>query len=222
MMIGAVIAAKAGGKFGPRTLMVGATLIILVGMGVFSQIEVGSPYWLPVLGLFIFGLGGGIAMPTATDTIMAAVPVDDAGMGSALNDLSRELGFVVGIAALGTLVANLYRSDVKPALDGLVPEDVAAKISESLGSVGSQTAELPPAIATSVTQAANQSFVDALGVGYLAAAGFIAVALVVAVRLIPKGLRTVQAEAPEPHGSQSERRRDGLAPIPAPALEVGE
>ena len=69
--------------------------------------------------------------------------VDDAGMGSAMNDLSRELGIVGGIAILGSLVANLYRSDVKPAVDGLVPTDAAERISDSFGAVGAQTAELP-------------------------------------------------------------------------------
>ena len=222
MMIGTGIATKAAGRVGPRGLMMAATLVILVGMGVFSQIEVGSPYWVPVLGLMIFGLGAGIAMPTATDTIMAAVPVDDAGMGSALNDLSRELGFVVGIATLGSLVTNLYRSDIKPAIEALVPTDVAAKIGESLGSVGAQTAELPPAIAASVSEAANRSFVDALNVGYLAAAGFIVLALLVSARLMPKDLRALQAEAPEPQVSSPDRPRDGLTPAPAPVLELAE
>ena len=161
-------------------------------------------------------------MPTATDTIMAAVPVDDAGMGSALNDLSRELGFVVGIATLGSLVTNLYRSDIKPAIEALVPTDVAAKIGESLGSVGAQTAELPPAIAASVSEAANRSFVDALNVGYLAAAGFIVLALLVSARLMPKDLRALQAEAPEPQVSSPDRPRDGLTPAPAPVLELAE
>ncbi len=222
MMIGTGISAKASGRIGPRGLMVSATLIILVGMGVFSQIAVDSPYWLPVLGLMIFGLGAGIAMPTATDTIMAAVPVDDAGMGSALNDLSRELGFVVGIAVLGTLVTNLYRADVTSEIDGLVSPEVGSTIGDSLGSVGAQTADLAPGVAASVTQAASESFVDALSIGYLAAAGFIGIALLVAARLIPKDLRRVQAEAPEVHESQSDGEGVQGVPVGAPALSVSD
>ena len=122
---------------------------------------------------------------------------------------------------LGSLVANLYRTDVKPAVEGFVPADVAERISDSFGSVGAQTAELAPAVAASVTAAADQSFVDALNVGYLAAAGFIVVALIVAARMIPKDLRAQQAEAPELDEGQP---REGRLPMPAPgpAIGVGE
>ena len=194
MMIGSSIAIKAVPVFGPRATIVTASLIVMSGMAVFSQIEVGTAYWVPVLGILLFGLGFGIAMPTVTDTIMAAVPVNDAGIGSAMNDLSRELGIVVGVAALGSLVSGLYRADVKTALDGALPPAAAEQVGDSLGGIGAVTAELPPAVASFVLQTANQAFVDAVNVGFLAAAGFVALALVVAATLVPKRSRTVQAE----------------------------
>ena len=194
MMIGAGIAMKAGQIFGPKAMAVISTLIILSGMAVFSQIEVSTPFWLPVVGILLFGLGAGIAMPTVTDSIMASVSINDAGVGSAMNDLSRELGLTLGIAVLGSLVAGLYRTDVTAAIRGLVPENVVDKIGDSMGSVGVLTADLNPQIADAVTQAANQSFVNALQVGYLGAAGFIVMALLVAVTLIPKKTRKTQAE----------------------------
>ena len=155
MMIGSSIAIKAVPVFGPRATIVTASLIVMSGMAVFSQIEVGTAYWVPVLGILLFGLGFGIAMPTVTDTIMAAVPVNDAGIGSAMNDLSRELGIVVGVAALGSLVSGLYRADVKTALDGALPPAAAEQVGDSLGGIGAVTAELPPAVASFVLQTAN-------------------------------------------------------------------
>ncbi len=197
MMIGSGIAIKAVPAFGPRATIVVSTLIIMSGMAVFSQIEVGTAYWVPVLGILLFGFGAGIAMPTVTDTIMASVPVNDAGIGSAMNDLSRELGIVVGVAALGSLVSGLYRSDVKTALDGTLPPATVDQVGDSLGGIGAVTAELPSEIASFVLQTANQAFVDALNLGFLAAAGFVALALVVAATLVPKRSRTVQAELGE-------------------------
>ena len=87
-----------------------------------------------------------------------------------------------------------YRTDVTASIRGLVPENVVDKIGDSMGSVGVLTADLNPQIADAVTQAANQSFVNALQVGYLGAAGFIVMALLVAVTLIPKKTRKTQAE----------------------------
>ena len=194
MVAGAVIATQAVPRFGPKATIVVSALVVMAGMGVFTQIEVSTPYWVPVLGIMLFGLGAGIAMPTVTDTIMASVPVNDAGIGSAMNDLSRELGITLGIAVLGSLVANLYRTNVKDALEGIAPAQVVERVGESIGAVDRIAAELPAPLATLVSDAANQSFVDALNIGYLAAAGFVALALGVAAALIPVRMRSTQAE----------------------------
>ena len=205
MMIGAGISQKSVPKFGPKAVLVGAMLIVISGMAVFTQIEVETAFWVPALGIVLFGLGAGIAMPTVTDAIMASVPVNDAGIGSAMNDLSRELGFTLGVAILGSIVAGIYRSDVVKALRGLVPGEEAETISDSIGVVGAVTADLPPDVATAVTDAANTSFVGALNVGFLGAAGFIALALVVAVFLIPRRMRSLQ-------GGLSDEPESELAP----------
>jgi EmrB/QacA subfamily drug resistance transporter len=194
MMVGAGIATKAVPKMGPKLVIVIAGMIILSGMAVFSTIEVETAIWVPMLAIALFGLGAGMTMPTVTDSIMAAVPVSKAGGGSAMNDLSRELGIALGVAILGSLVASLYRSDVKEAIAGLLPADAAEKIGDSIGSVGSVTSSLPPDTALAVSEAANQTFVDALNVGFLAAAAFVGVAIVVAAVMIPRRSRTVQAE----------------------------
>lgn len=193
MMIGAGISQKSVPKFGPKAVLTGAMLIVISGMAVFSQIEVDTAFWVPALGIILFGLGAGIAMPTVTDAIMASVPVDDAGIGSAMNDLSRELGLALGVAILGSIVTSIYRSDVVDALRGLVPGEAAETIGESIGVVGSITAELPADVALAVTDAANTSFVGALNVGFLGAAGFVGLALLVAAFLIPRRMRSMQA-----------------------------
>ena len=145
MMVGALISTKAVPRFGPKATIVVSMLIVMAGMGVFSQIEVSTPYYLSVLGIMLFGLGAGIAMPTVTDTIMASVPVDDAGIGSAMNDLSRELGITLGVAVLGSLVANLYRTNVREALEGTAPAATIDQVGESIGAVtGSQPSCRPP------------------------------------------------------------------------------
>jgi hypothetical protein len=194
MMIGAGISSKAVPRFGPKAVLVLSGLIIMSGMGVFSQIEVDTAYWVPILGVALFGLGAGIAMPTVTDTIMAAVPVNDAGIGSAMNDLSRELGIALGVAVLGSIVSSLYRGNVTGAVDGLVSPEAAGKIGDSLGSIDAITAGLSPAVAAAVSNAADQSFVEALNIGYFAAAGFVALALAVAATLIPWRMRATQGE----------------------------
>ena len=166
--------------------------------------------------------------PTVTDGIMASVPVNDAGIGSAMKDLSRELGLTLGVATLGSIGAGIYRSDVIEALRGLVPGEAAETISDSIGVVGVVTADLPPDVAVAVTDAANMSFVGALNIGFLGAAGFVALALVVAVFLIPRRMRSLQGGlsdepecelAPAPLGRISLATEEGLDAVwPRPIL----
>ena len=195
MILGTGIASKSGPSLGPKFTVVIAGLIIMVGMGFFAQLDVDTAFWIPIVGMAIFGLGFGMAMPTVTDTIMASVPVNDAGVGSAMNDLSRELGFVLGVAILGSLVTSLYRNSVTDAVAGLVPESLSETIGNSIGAVGSIAAELPADVAVTVTESANASFVDALNVGFVAAAGFVGLGILVAATLVPRRMRSAQAES---------------------------
>ena len=116
VMLGAPIAGALTKKFGPKLFAVIGSMSMLFGMLWLTQLDVDSSYLTVVIGLVAFGFGVGLAMAPMTDTVMAAVPVNSAGIGSATNDVSRELGSALGIAILGSVVNAIYRSDVKDAL----------------------------------------------------------------------------------------------------------
>lgn len=194
MILGTVISAKAVPKFGPRLVIIGSALIVIVGMLVFFQLQVDSSIWLPIGGILLFGLGAGAMMPTVTDSIMAAVPVDDAGVGSAMNDLSRELGFALGVAILGSVVTSGYRTRVVDGTADLIPSGSVESLGDSLAAVGPITSGLSSGVAEEVFRVANTAFIDALRVGFLGAAAFVAAALLIAVFFIPKDVRSVQAD----------------------------
>ncbi|MFT4532498.1 MAG: EmrB/QacA subfamily drug resistance transporter [Candidatus Saccharimonadales bacterium] len=193
MIMGTMISAKTVPKYGPRNVIIASTLVIIAGMAIFNQLQVDSSIWLPISGILLFGLGAGTIMPTVTDSIMASVSVDDAGVGSAMNDLSRELGLALGIAILGSVVTANYRSTIDEKAHAILPAESVDQLSESIASVGPITAELPAEAAQQVTIIANNAFVDALSVGFIGAALFVVSALVVAVLFIPKRSRTSQA-----------------------------
>jgi EmrB/QacA subfamily drug resistance transporter len=213
MMMGAGIATKAVPKMGPKLVIMISGVIILAGMVVFSTIGVETALWVPMLAIALFGLGAGMTMPTVTDSIMAAVPVSKAGIGSAMIDLSRELGIALGVAILGSLVASLYRSDVKDALDGLLPTEAVETVGDSLGSLGAVTSGLEPDAALTVTEVANQTFVDALNIGFLAAAAFVGVAILVAAVMIPRRARSLQVDENQSQAADSESTPSFALPV---------
>jgi hypothetical protein len=54
----------------------------------------------------------GLAMTPATAVITDALPREKQGVGSAMNDLARELGGALGIAVLGSVLQSVYRSNL--------------------------------------------------------------------------------------------------------------
>jgi hypothetical protein len=91
-----------------------------------ALVSTGTPYVVLALGFVLLGLGMGSATAPATGSIMSAVPLDKAGVGSAVNDTTRELGGALGIAVLGSLVSSLYRSRAGFTGAGAAPGVTAA------------------------------------------------------------------------------------------------
>ncbi|HJN93627.1 MAG TPA: MFS transporter, partial [Dehalococcoidia bacterium] len=109
MMVGAPIAGLLSSRVGPKVLVTAAGVAVVFGMVWLSGIDVETSYTEIAIGLMAFGFGGGMALAPLTDTVMAAVPVNVAGIGSAVNDVSRELGAALGIAITGSIVSGIYR-----------------------------------------------------------------------------------------------------------------
>jgi EmrB/QacA subfamily drug resistance transporter len=225
MAIGAWIAGEAVKKLGPRAIVAIGTLIVMAAMGLFTLVAIDTPYWIAAVGITFFGLGAGLGMPALTDTIMASVPVNDAGVGSAMNDLSRNLGSALGVAGVGAVVTNIYRSDVTNAISGLVPPGVAEAVGNSVGAVEAIAADLPAATAAALIRAADATFVDAINVGFVAAAGVVLAALVAVFALIPRRMRDQAQLEDEKVEEGGPDYSDGSTATPeetalAPALEA--
>jgi EmrB/QacA subfamily drug resistance transporter len=97
-------------QLGTRAVCCTGLMLVAVGLTTLSLLNSGSPYWLVAAGLLPLGAGMGAAMTPATSAITGALPAAQQGVGSALNDLSRELGGAVGIAVLGSVLTATYRN----------------------------------------------------------------------------------------------------------------
>jgi len=84
-------------------------VLIIAGLLVLSRLDGTSAYWLLLAGLLPLGAGMGLAMTPAITAITDALPVAQEQVGSAMNDLARELGGALGIAVLGSVLQSTYR-----------------------------------------------------------------------------------------------------------------
>ena len=102
---------------GGRIAVTAGTLIATAGVAVQAAFVDGGSYLPTGVGLLLFGLGAGIAMPPATEMIMATLPPARAGVGSAVNDTVREFGGALGVAVIGSVAATSYATSMRGELD---------------------------------------------------------------------------------------------------------
>jgi EmrB/QacA subfamily drug resistance transporter len=195
---GAIVVASGIAQFalprvGPRRLITAGLAIMALGIAVFTGVDASTETLTAISYIMIFGFGFGLAAQPLTDTVMAAVPVEDAGIGSAVNDVSRELGAALGIAILGSIVSGMYRNNVETELAGRVPGEVVAAAEEGLGVIAVVSQELPAEVASIALAGANQAFVDAMTTGFWFSFGFLVLAGIVSLTMLPNQVRQDQA-----------------------------
>jgi EmrB/QacA subfamily drug resistance transporter len=194
IVFASAIAPKATQVLGPRRIVMAAVAIMAVSMAMFTQVDASWGAGTEIAIIMVLGFGFGLGMPALTDSIMASVPVEDAGVGSAVNDVSRELGSALGVAVLGSVINGIYRGNVEEALAGRVPGETVELAQEGIGVVAAGARSLPGDVADTTFGAASTAFVDAMNTGFWLSASVMAAGVVIAAVLLPDRARSTQAE----------------------------
>jgi EmrB/QacA subfamily drug resistance transporter len=160
-----VIAPKVSARIGTARTSVIGLVVAAAAFGWLSQLDGHSSYWPLLVGLVPLGAGMALAMTPATAAITDALPREKQGVGSAMNDLARELGGALGIAVLGSVLQSAYRSNLDV---GGLPGPAAEQAKSSLA----LAVRLGPDVAAS----AENAFVDGLHLALWIGAGVLIVA----------------------------------------------
>ena len=180
-------------------------VLIAAGFGLLAMISSGTPYAVLAVAMVLLGAGMSLTAAPATGSIMSAVPHAKAGVGSAVNDTTREVGGALGIAVLGSISSAVYRSSLD--LDGLgLPPPVEDAARESLGAAKGIAAGLPGG--AELAARAGNAVPDA----FATAAGFSA-ALALAAAVVVATVFSRRAEDAAVAGAG--------VPAAEPALEAG-
>ena len=93
-----------------------------------------TTYGAVVPGMLLIGLGAGLLLPTATNSVVGSVSQGDAGVGSAFNAVALQVGGALGVAVFGSVLSTRYQDRMTVALVGRhVP---SAALQAILGSLG--------------------------------------------------------------------------------------
>ena len=101
-------------RLGAHKVMAAGFGFVAVGFSVMSTVDNSSSYPLIAVAPVLLGIGMGITVAPATGSIMSAVPLNKAGVGSAVNDTTREVGGALGIATLGSLPVDHFHPMLGP------------------------------------------------------------------------------------------------------------
>ncbi len=148
-----------------------------------SQLDASSPYFPDVMWRMMLMAGGmGLTMAPATESIMGALPRAKAGVGSAVNDTTRQVGGALGVAVVGSVLASAYSNQVAEFLRGKnVPTGVAQTIEHSPLGVALTAGKTIPGLA----EAATNGFIDGMHSGLLVAAGAAFLGSIIALVFLP-------------------------------------
>ncbi|HKY64863.1 MAG TPA: MFS transporter, partial [Acidimicrobiales bacterium] len=129
-------------RVGVRPVVASGLGLVALGMLALAQARTDSSVWLVVGALVPVAFGiAGTGAPLTT-LMMSAVPPTRAGVGSAMNNASREVGGALGVAVLGSIVTTRFTGTLAPALAS-VPAAAHARAETGLAGALDVAADLP-------------------------------------------------------------------------------
>jgi EmrB/QacA subfamily drug resistance transporter len=184
MMIAAPNSARLTERFGAKRVVSGGLATVGLGLLLMSFATVDSGYLQVVAALVVMSAGMGSSMAPSTGTIMASLPMNKAGVGSAVNDTTRELGGALGVAVLGSLAASAYTRGIDTAVVGL-PAAAAAAARTSLGAAIGVGERLGGEAGHALASAARVAYVDGMSNGLRVGAAVVFLASLLVARFLP-------------------------------------
>jgi MFS transporter, DHA2 family, integral membrane protein len=185
MMFAAPMSARFVQRFGPKRVMSTGLALVGLGLALMSQVDESTSYSILALFLVIAASGMASTMAPATASIMSSLPMRKAGVGSAWNDTTRELGGALGVAVLGSIAGSAYTSRLADALPSGIPSAVSNVAESSVGAAVQISQSLPGNLGPSLEAAAKSAFVGATSEALLIAAGVVFVAAALVARYMP-------------------------------------
>ena len=113
---------------------------------------------------FVYGCGVGITTAPVTESIMGSLPRSRAGVGSAVNDTTRQTGGAVGVAVIGSLFAARYHAQIGSL--SFLPAGVRQAARESIGTSLTEAAKQPAGAAQHLIDAAHAAFLSSMRLTY--------------------------------------------------------
>ncbi|SOB82196.1 MFS transporter [Streptomyces sp. 1331.2] len=190
-LIGNGAGAKLAAKAGNRPLILAGMLVMAASFALLTTVSADTGFAVPATALGLLGLGAGLAMPAAVGALMATIPPEQAGVGSALNDTIQQAGTALGIAILGSLLSSGFASEMPAGM----PEQAKGSIAGALAVAGGDTG---------LVRTAREAFTSAMSTTFTVSAIGVLSAALLAVLLMRDRKAGTAADPQSAEGAAAE------------------
>ena len=202
-------------RFGNKVVVAFGLAVVTLSLALMGLLAVTAAMWEVIAVTMLLGVGMGNVMAPATDSIMGSLPREKAGVGSAMNDTTRQTGGAAGVAVLGSILASRYASSLTHAAHshGVTPS-LLAGIKASVGqAIAIAHAPSSGALGGTIVSIARNAYVSGFHTALFIGAAIMVVTTIGVIIWLPAWARDEDVNATPVLGDD-----DGL-PAPAPRLE---
>jgi MFS transporter, DHA2 family, multidrug resistance protein len=190
MMVISPISAKVVERIGSKIVVATGLSVAAVGLIMASRLTAGASYPEVVTSLVVLAGGMALVMPPATESIMGSLPLAKAGVGSAVNDTTRQVGGALGVAVLGSVMSSTYGPRVTDAISGFpVSSEQASAITDQIGAAMRAANEIGGEPGRMLADVASRGFAEGMSTAFIIGAAALALGAVIVALFLPARAR---------------------------------
>ncbi len=211
MVVAAVSSPKVVQRIGTKLVVATGLALMAGGFAIAATNDASTPYSVIATAMILMGFGLGSAAAPATESILASVPREKAGVGSAVNDTTREIGGTLGVAVLGSIMASVYGGQILDTLSGTpLPAGLRTAAGDSLAAALQIAGDVGGTAGQGIALAAQDAFVHAFQIGSVVTGAVALVGAAIALLFLPARSRE---EEPISITLEPEQVRPELEPV---------
>jgi EmrB/QacA subfamily drug resistance transporter len=183
LMTGAPVAPRLVRRFGTKNVVVSGLALVAFAMACYASDTLMSSLVIGLVVRLVTGLGFGITSAPVTESIMGSLPPSRAGVGSAVNDTTRQTGGALGVAVIGSIFAARYHASIGRLL--FLAQDQRIRARESIGTSLQTASKVGAGTGAHLRTVATHAFLSSMRVTYTVGVLIVVSAMGVAYRFLP-------------------------------------
>jgi Na+/melibiose symporter-like transporter len=219
MMVLAPLSARFVERVGTKLVLGNGLLAFAGGLAMLTAVTTGTSTVAVMAITLVLGAGMANIMGPATESIMGSLPREMSGVGSAVNDTTRQMGGAIGVALIGSVMASRYGSHVESGLaDAGLPAAVLQRVGGNIQAAIGVGRETGGPLGAEIVAVARDSYMAGMHLSMLVAAGVVLLGAVGVFLWLP-----ARAAGPAPASARVSAAATGpdAEREPAPEAAIG-